>query len=71
MEAGWSSCPRHCYCAPAQIVGRAIATASSAKRFIATAMDLAMMHATERHHKLITDLATERTPLREAQMVWI
>jgi hypothetical protein len=39
--------------------------------FITAAMELAMMRATERHCELIAHFATERTRLREAQMVWI
>jgi hypothetical protein len=39
--------------------------------FIAAAMDLAMVRATERHRKLVTHLATERTKLREPQMMRI
>jgi len=34
-------------------------------------MQLAMMSPAERHRKLVADFATERTRLREAQMVWI
>jgi hypothetical protein len=34
-------------------------------------MDLAVVHATERHRELVAHLASERTRLREAQMVWI
>ena len=30
-----------------------------------------MVRATQRHRELVADLATERTRLREAQMVWI
>ena len=39
--------------------------------FIATAMDLAMMAAAQRHGELIADLATECAVLREAQMMGI
>ena len=38
-------------------------------RLVATAMDFAMMPATERHNKLIADLATERPWLGKAKMV--
>ena len=38
-------------------------------RLVATAMDLAMMAAAERHGKLIADLATERPWLGKAKMV--
>ena len=38
-------------------------------RLVATAMDLAMMAAAERHNKLIADLATERPWLGKAKMV--
>ena len=41
------------------------------RSFITAAMDLTMVRATERHRELIAHLATERTRLREAQMVWI
>ena len=34
-------------------------------------MQLAMMSPAERHREFVADLATERTRLREAQMVWI
>jgi hypothetical protein len=34
-------------------------------------MDLPVVRATERHRELVTHLATERTRLREAQVVWI
>jgi hypothetical protein len=34
-------------------------------------MNLSVMRATKRHRKFITDLATERTPLRKTQMVRI
>ena len=44
---------------------------SPPQSFIAAAMDLTVMRATERHRKLVTHLATERTRLREPQMVWI
>jgi hypothetical protein len=44
---------------------------SPPRPFITAAMDLAVVRATERHRKLVTHLATERTRLREAQMVWI
>ena len=40
-------------------------------RFIAMAMELAMMAAAEGYGKLVADLATERTFLREAQMMSI
>ena len=33
--------------------------------FIAAAMDLAMVHATQRHRELVADLAAERMRLRE------
>ena len=39
--------------------------------FIAAAMNLTMMRATERYRGLVADFATERTRLREAQMVRI
>jgi len=39
--------------------------------FIATAMELTVMRATQRHRELVADLASERTRLREAQMVCI
>jgi hypothetical protein len=38
---------------------------------VATAMDLAMMTATERHRELVAHLAAERTRLRETQMMWV
>ena len=40
-------------------------------RFVATAMDLAMMAAAERHGELIADLAAKRSMLGEAQMMGI
>ena len=39
--------------------------------FITTAMDLTVVRPTQRHRELVTDLASERTRLCEAQMVWI
>src|SRR5262249_508318 len=39
--------------------------------FISAGMELTMMRATERHSELVAHFATERTSLREAQMVWI
>jgi hypothetical protein len=44
---------------------------SPPRSFVTAAMDLTVVRATERHRELVTDLATERTRLREAQMVWI
>jgi hypothetical protein len=41
------------------------------RSFITAAMDLTVVRATERHRELVADLATERTRLREAHMVWI
>ncbi len=38
-------------------------------RFVATAMQLAMMAAAERHCELVADLATECLPLDKAQMM--
>ena len=40
-------------------------------RFFATAMDLAMMAAAERHSELIADFAAKGPVLRKAQMVGI
>jgi hypothetical protein len=40
-------------------------------RFVATAVDLAMMAAAERHGELIADLATKRPLLGKAQMMGI
>ena len=40
-------------------------------RFVATAMDLAMMAAAERHGELIADLPAKRPVLGEAQMMRI
>src|SRR5262249_28553408 len=34
-------------------------------------MQLAMMSPAKRHREFVADLATERTRLREAQMMWI
>ena len=39
--------------------------------FITAAMNLSVVSATERHRKFAAYLATERTPLRKAQMVRI
>jgi len=39
--------------------------------FIAAAMDLTVMRATERHREFIAHFATERTRLREPQMMRI
>jgi hypothetical protein len=44
---------------------------SPPRSFITAAMDLTVVRATERHRELVADLATERTRLREAQMVWV
>jgi hypothetical protein len=39
--------------------------------FVAVAMDLTMVRATQRHRELVADLATEGTALRETQVVRI
>ena len=39
--------------------------------FVTAAMDLAVVRATKRHRELVTHLATERTRLREPQMMRI
>ena len=51
--------------------GRINASIFPPSDFIATAMDLAMMAAAQRHGELIADLAPERWVLREAQVVSI
>jgi hypothetical protein len=60
-------------CKPKRAGGgkRIYSGASPPRSFITAAMDLTVMRATERHGKLVAHLATERTPLRKAQMMRI
>ena len=51
--------------------GRVDASLLPPGRFVAAAMDLAMMAAAERHRELVADLAAERPMLGEAQMMRI
>ena len=51
--------------------GRINASLLPPRRFVATAMDLAMMAAAERDRELVADLAAERSVLSEAQMMGI
>jgi hypothetical protein len=41
------------------------------RTFTAAPMDLAVVRTTDRHGEFVTDLATERTSLREAEMMRI
>ena len=68
-----SHCPQRMRFKPEHAGGREwiYSGLSPPRPFIAAAMDLAMMRATQRHRKFVAHLATERTRLRKAQMVRI
>ncbi len=51
--------------------GRIDASLLPPRRFVAAAMDLAMMAAAERHGELIADLAAKRLMLSKPQMMGI